>query len=254
MNWLKTIFLRFNGFINVLKCCVRKFNFVGEHGMNTTNANETCNVIQKIFSIIKGSRTYYNTFTTDDSKHKYCNTWEEKLNIEIKWNTVFENIHGIKELKLKWFQIRLVTRILGTNISLYNMNIRQDNLCTFCNNYRESIQHIFTECIHVNVFWNVLLTMLKNLNCINRSFVFNDELKLFGTSATQKMSYVCSYVFLVARFYVYKSRCEAKKPNILSFLRYLTEKYYVIRFIAIKNLKIESFEQEWADWIPMLLN
>ena len=77
-------FLRFNGFINVIKCCLRKLSFERDQGNNTINANETCNVIQKIFSIIKGSRTYYNIFTTNDLKHKYCITWEDKLNIVIK--------------------------------------------------------------------------------------------------------------------------------------------------------------------------
>ena len=59
---------------------------------------------------------------------------------------------------------------------------------------------------------------------------------------------------LVARYYVYKCRCEGNKPNIMSFLRYLTDKYHVDKHIAIKNQRIETFEQEWCNWISLLLN
>ena len=47
----------------------------------------------------------------------------------------------IQEMKLKWFQIRLLHRILATNIVLKEMSITQSVLCDFCNLERDSLQH-----------------------------------------------------------------------------------------------------------------
>ena len=44
----------------------------------------------------------------------------------------------IQEMKLKWFQIRLLRRILATDIVLIEMGIIQSVLCDFCNLERDS--------------------------------------------------------------------------------------------------------------------
>ena len=43
----------------------------------------------------------------------------------INWCITFKKMQQIKEIKLKWFQIRLVHRIIATNIVL--MHIRNEN-------------------------------------------------------------------------------------------------------------------------------
>ena len=63
-----------------------------------------------------------------------------------KWNRIFENVNlSWKDIytipvnccssntKVHWFQYRIIHRIIATNDLLMKMNIRQTNLCTFCN-------------------------------------------------------------------------------------------------------------------------
>ena len=47
----------------------------------------------------------------------------------------------IQELKVKWFQIMLLHRILATIIVLKEMGITQSVLRDFCNLERDSLQH-----------------------------------------------------------------------------------------------------------------
>ena len=54
-----------------------------------------------------------------------CDKWEAKLNKDINWCIAFKKMQQIQEIKLKWFQIRLVHRIIATNIVL--MHIRNEN-------------------------------------------------------------------------------------------------------------------------------
>ena len=54
----------------------------------------------------------------------------------------------IKEIKLKWFQIRLVHRIIATNVVLMHMGIENDITCSFCQQERDSINHIYFGHVH----------------------------------------------------------------------------------------------------------
>ena len=78
--------------------------------------------------------------------------WEERLQQNIDWDTVFTKICNLKEVKMKWFQIRIVHRILATNVILHSMKVAPDDLCSFCGDEKDSIQHIFVKCRYVLSF------------------------------------------------------------------------------------------------------
>ena len=72
----------------------------------------------------------------------------------------------IQEMKLKWSQIRLLHRILATNVVLKEMVITQSVLCDFCNLDRDSLQHCKWGCEHKKSFWNELERFICQ-NCEN---------------------------------------------------------------------------------------
>ena len=80
------------------------------------------------------------------------NTTQPRLNTDIDWSRNFKKMQNIQEIKLKWFQIRLVHRILATNIVLMHMGIENDINCSFCRRERDSINHIFLEMCVRKVF------------------------------------------------------------------------------------------------------
>ena len=69
-----------------------------------------------IYTQQRGALLYYEVLTQDTNKPNCCEKWEAKLNKDINWSTTFKKIQKTQETKLKWFQIRLVHRILGTNV------------------------------------------------------------------------------------------------------------------------------------------
>ena len=46
----------------------------------------------------------------------------------------------------KWFQYRIICRLIGTNQYLKNINIKESPLCGICNQERETIVHLFAKC------------------------------------------------------------------------------------------------------------
>ena len=68
--------------------------------------------LKTIYNQQKGSRFYYEVLMQNINKPNCCVKWEAKLNKDINWCITFK----IQEIKLKWFQIRLVHRIIATSV------------------------------------------------------------------------------------------------------------------------------------------
>ena len=77
------------------------------------------------YSRQKGSRLYYEVHTQGKHKPKCCEKREARSNKDINWSSTFKKMQNIPEIKPKWFQIRLVHRILATNIVLMHMGIEK---------------------------------------------------------------------------------------------------------------------------------
>ena len=107
--------------------------------------------------------------TQNLNKPNCCDKWEAKLNKDINWSTTFKKIQRLQKLKLKWFQIRLVHRILATNVALRNMGVENDVTCSFCSKERDAINHIFRDIPNIKLTWEQVLTAVKLMRYKNVS-------------------------------------------------------------------------------------
>lgn len=244
-------FLNYTGCLNVIRKFARKKNIIFDVDMVYPENNL---IQQKLLFPIKGCRFYYDIFNNMTIKHKFCSKWEDKLGMEQDWESIFQLTNKIKDTKFKWFQIRVVSRILGTNVTLHQMHLKNDNLCTFCELHRESIDHLLFECQFVSNFWNELTNLLVNNNCVIGNFLIDKSVALFGYCEYSKKDCVLYYVLLAARFFIYRCRCNGQIPVLITFIGYLSSLYDVIRYISLKNQKIEKFDKEWDKWKCIILH
>ena len=103
----------------------------------------------------KGSQDMYRLLTYKTVLPKSQTKWNGVFqNIDLNWKNIY-TVPKVccKNTKLYWFQYRILHRILATNDLLNKMNIKQNNLCTFCNEEIEKLEHLFWQCNTVNTFW-----------------------------------------------------------------------------------------------------
>ena len=83
--------------------------------------------------------------------------WEVKINAvftDVWWRKAYAlSCNFTVDTKLKWFQIRLVHRIISTNSFLCKMCVNNSDLCTFCKSHSEDLCHLFWSCTIVKSFW-----------------------------------------------------------------------------------------------------
>ena len=105
--------------------------------------------LSTIYSAPKGIRFCYNVRVHDNCMPNCCLKWSEKLKSNISWNTVFMKVQKTKQnknVKLKWLQIRIIHRITATNVVLNNKGVTTKTQCGFCNDEKDSSEHIFWKC------------------------------------------------------------------------------------------------------------
>ena len=237
-------FLRYAGCIDVIKKYKRKCDLILEDNLD----NEENDIVKTITFSYKGAKYFYDILNLSQKRPNYCLKWEEKLEMDINWKLVFLHINHVKEIKLRWFEIRTLSRILGTNVTLLAMGIKTEDTCTFCNEEKESIEHLFCECDLVLTFWAYIKKLLVDNNIVQNEFILDHKLILFGYSENHIISKQLSYFLVLCKYFIYRCRCEETIPLVLPFVNYFRIKHQTNRFIALKNCKIEKFNENWELW------
>ena len=126
----------------------------------------------------------------------------------------FEQLRKIQEIKLRWFQIRILHRILATNIVLKEMGVTESNKCSQCNNEKDSILHGLWECQISKTFWNYFLEFI-HAHCANvRNLTLDEKIIIFGTDNTFEGDKVFDYILLCAKFYLHQCKSEKTIPKL----------------------------------------
>ena len=242
-------FLNYYGSVEAVKKKQRSLNIlIIDNIVNNTHHL----TILTLMSVHKGSHLYYNIFSSNETVHAFSKKWDTKLGIELNWSNIFQQVRYIKEIKLRWFYIRIITRILGTNVSLQAMGLRNDDLCTFCKTSRESILHIFVDCNIVKDFWQEFRRLLLTNNIISQDFNFTQKTILFGLSNLAPDNKIFFYVMILAKFFIYRCKFENTVPVVLNFVHYLGKQHTIWKHIAVKNLCLDKFNEEWDIWFSLL--
>ena len=114
----------------------------------------------------KVSSVYYFLHSKDDlllSKWLAWNIKSEQLLEYDEYVSLFRNINKLTVCtKLRSFQYKFLLRAIVTNVDLKYNGIRQDANCTFCNLEKETIQHLFVNCIYVKPLWQFVKKIINN--------------------------------------------------------------------------------------------
>ena len=207
--------------------------------------------LRKIYSIQKGSKLYYDALMANDVKPNCCSKWNTKLAKNVNWKDCFYKVQKISDIALKWLQIRIVHRIIATNVMLKEMGVAQTDKCSFCKNERESIQHTFWLCQHVHNFWEKLENAF-NERCNNvHNLRLTESLVLLGTDQNIKTDSVFYFIILLAKQYVYRCKYKEVVPNLDVFMKLLKNRFRIEQYNARINSKYASLVSSWASYKPL---
>ena len=167
----------------------------------------------------------------------------------LNWYEIYKKCHKTTaDCKLKWFQLRIIYRVLPTNRYLFLKKIVDNANCTFCNNEEETIVHLLWSCDIIAPFWEELLQMLLNTCNHIYNMQLSEELILFGVKENIVTDQAFDLIMMLAKYYIYSCKWNNNIPNVPAFRRLLCTRYNVERYRSIINNKLEKFDQLWFQY------
>ena len=175
--------------------------------------------------------------------------WEVKLNSSFsddEWKIYsLLPFKCTMDTKLRWFQYRILNGILTTNTFMFKIGKRNDNICTFCNEEPETINHLLSDCKKVKPIWSQLETWC--LQKLGIPITFNQNHILFGTDLG-KINSALNLILILSKFYIYRKRCQNSTLSFIPLQKEIEYYHKLERFILLKDSKYRIYQNKWQVW------
>ena len=241
---IRTNFINFYGIVRAIKRYIEFHSFTLEAFKGSISKTES--------TIGKGNKTILRLLNDSDSVPAAVTKWNNIFN-NLDWNKIFQCIYiTTGDVQLRWFQFRLLHRLLPTERYLYLRKLAQDPICNFCDSEEQTICHLFFDCSVSGKFWEELVTDFKAKcnHCSNLRI--SKEFILFGHTSTFHSDKVFNTVILLAKFFIYKCKLNNTLPNYKNYLTYLKNRYQLEYYLAKVNDRVEQFNSNWYQYMVIL--
>ena len=240
INTPNTHFLNFIGITQALRQFVTKFR---------NNFDDSMNCSFWVWEKIKTGNAEVREVIDKDNKPPTATLKWDIFFQGLNWKIIFIKCSKTTiDTQLRWFQTRILHRILPTRKYLYTCKLVASPLCLQCSENDETLCHLLWECKFAQKFWKDLEQVLKN-KCYNCArFRFKLELVLFGTANNFVTDKTIDFIILFAKFYIYRCRFQNTTPNCVSFILCLKQRLDIERMLAIRRNIYNQFQQLWLPY------
>ena len=171
--------------------------------------------------------------------------WEKEFNLEVNsnwWKTKNSIIFkATNDIQIRWFQYRIMRRILATNTFLCKIGITDSELCTFCNVYPEPLNHLFWECEYTSEIWEEIHEWIKELSGID---IYMNKIDIV-IGKHYKCCNTLNLLICLVKKHIYRKRCLNQIPSFQGAKYEILYYYECEKYIYRKNCEMDKFEKRW---------
>ena len=240
-----TNFLTFHGILNAIKRYLQHNNITLEPYKGGNN---------RTWSLIsKGNKHIQIILNESDAQPAALNKWNNRFN-NLNWEKIFSNIYKVSsDVQLRWFQYRLINRLLPTERFLFLRKLADDPVCNLCNEQEQSLEHLFYECSETAKFWDHLVLELKSkcIHCDNLRI--SKEFILFGCANNFYSDKIFDLIILLGKFFIYRCKLDNSIPTFNNYIIYLRSRYRMEKYLACTKGTQDQFISNWLLYEPLIL-
>jgi len=184
-----------------------------------------------VLSVKRGCSTYSNilSYNAEDNTFPSAqNKWKRDLALNDNTNaTLWNKIYKLPfiitlDTNLRYFQYKILHRIIPTNKYLTLIKIKDNDSCSFCEAHIETLLHLFVECECVSHVWRELQLWMVSCVYINIQTLEPQDI-IFGKLDEDS---IFNYILLLAKFVIFRSKLAGKRPTfaaVKAYLKYVME-------------------------------
>ena len=245
-------FISYNGIVQSVKQYLKKIKFEVSDIEPMSGPSAQPHILT-ILTATKGTKNTYGILIAPVPKIKGIETWENRLGLIIEQEKVFKKLKiTTRDTRLRWLQYRILHNILTTNKSVAKYNTTQDELCSFCKTHPESIEHLFWTCAVVKKFWTILTEKLNRHCKHTHKLILSKKIVILGLDINIKTDLVLDLIILLSKSYIYRSKVNKTKPNIIEFGCILQTRYKIEKTISYKQSNYSKFVNNWNLYTNMI--
>ena len=205
------------------------------------------------FWISKGSKCIQNILCYNDILPTAVQKWNNNF-IDLNWKHIFPQCFKVtQDTQLRWFQYRILNRILPTQKYLYLCKILDSPLCNFCNNEAQTIEHLLYECPPVTKFWSDFQKQVIEKCHHVTNLKLDKALILFGVKEGVKTDVVFDFLILFAKYFIYKCKLEDSTPYFDRFALVLNYRFNIDKYNAYIDGRNMKFYNNWKQYFHCIL-
>ena len=133
------------------------------------------------------------------------------------------------ETKLQSFQFKVIHRIMAHKKLLYKMNISTSEMCNYCTNEIETIEHKLYSCNEAHIFWITFETWWNHIFGSQNNISLSCQDIIFGIMETGMQT--LNFCILVAKYFINQKKYNNQQLYFPSFKIYLKSKLEIIKHI-----------------------
>ena len=175
--------------------------------------------------------------------------WTKELGLtkpEFWWERVANNVvRKVTDVKLRWFQYRIVHRIISTNTYLYKIGIKQSSLCSLCMKEPETISHLFCFCKVTTNFWEEVFKWIRDVT--GKHIAVTECDKIFGFEYVEIP--ILNHIIILPKYHIYRQKMNNLLPSIVSFKNDILTYYKMEKYNYTCADKIKVLQSRWGDFI-----
>ena len=158
--------------------------------------------------------------------------WSEKYTILYKTT---------KDTKLRTLQYKILHRRYATNEFLFKINIKDEDLCSFCKSETETLEHLFYSCNTIRTFQQDLINEFDQI-------ITENSLEFFLMCSTAQ-STASNFLIILQKYYIHTCRYLEKMPDIESFKNIFQKRLKIEAVSAKTGNWYNRFERMWGEYI-----
>ena len=167
--------------------------------------------------------------------------WEQNTtNNMLMTNKCFTHIYKITiDNTLRSFQYKLLNRIIYFNDKLFMFNISNTNVCDFCNDSIDSIEHRLWLCVNTRSIWKDIT------HWYNQIFSENVLISYFDVITNISNNTLLDFIILCTKYYIFKCFNQKKDLRIEALTEEIQYLEKIEKEIAIKKEKTRFHICKW---------
>jgi len=200
------------------------------------SSSNFCNEEYKL--IVKGI-----TSLPDKSQSKWIADFKNYEN-SIEWDKSYIlPFYCTKETKLQTCQFKLLHRRITTNDYLHKISISLTDICTFCEQKKDSLIHLFWDCEFVQTFWQNIQHWLIQHQIKPQNFSLTLPICLGLVDNTEDILF--HHALLIGRYHIYSSKIKNTLPNLQVFSQTFLKCQEIEKCYAYKTNTVKKYNSKW---------